>query len=91
MEIVDNRYLGTTVAEHGDVLVTDLGDYVFITYDGNVGEYGFAWIGDGLEIRVWANDLDNIAVGSEIRGRKIVSIIKNTDITISFNKEKSNE
>ncbi|PYY28275.1 hypothetical protein [Paenibacillus illinoisensis] len=91
MEIVDNRVAVAATVEHGDVLVTELGNYVFIAYDENSGSYGFAWIGEGLEIREWQDDLDNIAVGSKIRGTTIVSIIKNEDITITFNKERSNE
>lgn len=91
MEIVDNRVKVDTNAEHGDVLVTELGNYVFITFDENSGSYGFAWIGEGLEIRDWKDDLDNIAIGSKIRGTTIVSIIKNKDIKITFNKERSNE
>ncbi|MFE6075689.1 hypothetical protein ACFVQB_14550 [Paenibacillus sp. NPDC057886] len=91
MEIVDKRIAVETNAEHGDVLVTELGNYVFITHDGNSGSYGFVWIGDGLEIRDWKDNLDDIAVGDKIRETTIVSIIKNKDITISFNKEKSNE
>ncbi|WP_440110174.1 hypothetical protein [Paenibacillus sp. QZ-Y1] len=91
MEIVDKRIAVESNAEHGDVLVTELGNYVFITYDGNSGLYGFVWIGDGLEIRDWKDNLDDIAVGNKIRGTTIVSIIKNKEITISFNKERTNE
>lgn len=91
MEIVDKRVTAETNAEHGDVIVTELGNYVFITYDSNSSTYGFVWIGDGLEIRDWKDNLDNISVGKAIRGTTIVLIIKNDDITISFNKGRSNE
>ncbi|PYE51555.1 hypothetical protein HUB98_05970 [Paenibacillus barcinonensis] len=87
MEIVDKRVKAETHAEHGDVLVTELGNYVFITFDENSSTYGFVWIGDGLEIRDWKDNLNNISVGSKIRGMTIVSIIKNKDIEITFKKE----